>query len=71
MNLFFKSLIVPKYFFTLQFRTEFIALACTTGKNKNNCTSECQQLLMGGRILMDIKGEFSWTKWVNSCGHFW
>ena len=22
-----------------------------------------------GRILVDIKDEFSWTKWVNSCGH--
>ena len=25
----------------------------------------------GGRILVDIKGEFLWTKWVNSCGNFW
>ena len=24
----------------------------------------------GGRLIMDIKGKFSWTKWVNSCGHF-
>ena len=24
----------------------------------------------GGRILVDIKGEFSWTKWVNFRGHF-
>ena len=24
----------------------------------------------GGRILLDIKGEFSWTKWMNSRGHF-
>ena len=23
-----------------------------------------------GRLLVDIKGEFSWTKWVNSRGHF-
>ena len=25
---------------------------------------------MGGRILVDMKTEFSWTKWVNSRGHF-
>ena len=25
----------------------------------------------GGRILVDTKGEFSWTKKVNSRGHFW
>ena len=25
---------------------------------------------MGGRLLVDIKGEFSWTLLVNSRGHF-
>ena len=24
-----------------------------------------------GRLLVDIKGKFSWTKWLNSCGYFW
>ena len=24
----------------------------------------------GGRLLVDIKGEFLWTKWLNSWGHF-
>ena len=25
---------------------------------------------MGGRILVDMKGKFSWTEWVNSFRHF-
>ena len=28
-----------------------------------------KSIRMGGRILVNIKGEFSWTKWVNSHGH--
>ena len=26
---------------------------------------------LGGRLLVDINGKFSWTKWVNSHGDFW
>ena len=33
---------------------------------KNHSTME-----VGGRLLVDIRGKFLWTKWVNSCGHFW
>ena len=44
MNLFFKSLIFPTFFFTKSI--EFIAFDWTTGKNKVNCTFEGQQLLL-------------------------
>ena len=64
MNLFFKSLIVPTYFFTKSI--EFIALAWTTGKNKVNCTFEGQQLLSIDYFV----GKDFFSKWANSSGHF-
>ena len=67
--------LVMKILFTSQLAkmcSFFLYLGCFEQKENETSFlfSLSEPIRKGGRILVDIKGEFSWTKGVNSRGHF-
>ena len=55
--------------FFFKFLKEILALMICFGRNY--IFMKTFFIPSGGRLLVYIKGEFSWTNKVNSRGHFW